>query len=402
MLSLQQLRTPPSRTSIVTWSIERLRQLGFQTTGWQEGGIEHSIIDAVATVVSGVLVLAASISRNVYSESASGAALELLSRNRFDNEKTPAENAEGDMTFANAGTVAHVVKVGAIVVENGSKIQFTNTEAGTIPAGGAIDLGMRAVLKGASGNVANNSTWNLVTPLAGVTVTNPGPGDVDLDGFADPWYATKTGSDASTDLKLRQLNASKWGLLSFEQTSTAYLHLALRQDGVAKAKIVDDNPRGAGTIDVYIAAEDALLGTSEKEAAQANFALYKAGTESVWPPTNSPLQSVVEIKDPDTLELDIQGTIFYDPQYTLAQMETAVSTALSDFVKLMGIGGIEYISGSGTVALGDISELLEAIPGVRNATLTVPTGNIPLDQITMLTSPSDWITGKLTFTAVTS
>ena len=83
-------------------------------------------------------------------------------------------------------------------------------------------------------------------------------------------------------------------------------------------------------------------------------------------------------------------------------MQTAVSTALGDFVKLMDIGGIEYIDGAGSVNVGDISEVLEGIPGLRNATLTTPAGNIPLGETTMITAPSDWVTGKLTFTPVTS
>jgi uncharacterized phage protein gp47/JayE len=407
-LSISQLKTPPTRSEIVAWMLEVLRQFGFQTTGWQEGRIQHTMLNAFATVASAFAQLSADIVNNVYNDTASGAGLTLYSRNRFDNAREGAQRAAGPFLLTNGGTVAHVLTVGQLIVEaTESGLQYENTSAGTVPAGDTLNVDFRASLAGASGSIPNNSALTLITPLAGVTVTNPGPGDVDLDGFADPWYTIQTGTDPETDIELRQRNATKWGLLSVEKTATAYENLALAQQGVSKAKIIHNNPRGAGTVDVYVASGKDLTSTGDKALAQAAFAGYTFGTEEAWPPTNTPEQSTAEIKDPATLELNLVGVIYYDPQYTLAEVQDAVEQSLDDFVTLMPIGGKEYISGAGRVTVGDILEAIENTVGVRSVTLTEidgsgTIGDIELGATTLLQAPADWITGRLNFSAVTS
>ena len=405
MLSLSQLRNPPTRSEVVSWSLETLRELGFQTTGWQEGRIQNTLLNAFGTVVSGVLQVVADHVEQSYNSTATGAGLTLLALNRFSNERSGALKAAGPFLFNNIGTIAHSVEVGSLVVRDPNGIEFTNIQAGTIPAGGSVLLNMEAVLAGSDGSIPNNSTLTLVTPKAGTTVTNPGPGDVNGDGFPDPWYTIRTGTDPETDIALRQRNASKWGLLSVEKTATAYVNLALAQQGVNKVRVIDDNPRGAGTVDVYVANGGNLLSTGDKELAQAAFAARTFGTDSAWPPGNlGGFPSTVYIKDPLTLELDIEGSIYYDPQFTLLEVQANVTQALNDFVALMPMGGIEYESGEVTV--GDITEVLEGTPGVRSITLTAVQGGTPGDidmqDTTLLTAPADWITGKLAFTAVTT
>ena len=382
--------------------ITRLRELGFQTTGWQERRIQQTILNAVATAASMFVQVAADTVKNAYNDTASGAGLDIYSEYRFDNTRAGGEKASGGMDFANSGSTPHVVQVGALIVEDATGQQFTNTTGGTIPASGSFELNMQALLVGSNGNVSNNSALTLVTPLAGVTVTNPGPGDVDLDGFDDPWHDVQTGSDPEPDPTLRERNAAKWGLLAVEKTATAYTNLALAQTNVTKARIVHNNPRGAGTVDVYVANGASTLGAGDMTAVQVAFAGYTFGTESAWPPVNSPAQSTVAIKTPATLELDVRGTVYYDPQYTSAEVQSNLTIALNDFVELFPIGGIEYISGDGILTLGDLLEVIEAVAGVRSVTLTVPSGDINLSDIQLLTAPSDWITGRLTLTAVTS
>lgn len=405
MLSLSQLRKPPTRAEVVAWSLETLNELGFQTTGWQEGRIQNTMLNAFGTVVSGVLQVVADHVEQGYNSTASGAGLTLLSLDRFGNERSGALKAAGPFRFANVGTIAHTVSVGELVVRDQNGVEFTNIEAGTIPSGGSVELDMEALLAGADGSIPNNSSLTLVTPKAGTTVTNPGPGDVNGDGFADPWYTIRTGTDPETDIALRRRNASKWGLLSIEKTATAYVNLALSQQGVSKVRVIDDNPRGAGTVDVYVANGGSLLSIGDKEIAQAAFASLTFGTDSAWPPGNvGGFPSTVYVRDPLELELDLEGSIYYDPQFSLFEVQANVVQALNDFVALMPIGGIEYESGEVTV--GDITEVLEGTAGVRSITLTAlqggPPGDIDMQDTTLLTAPADWITGKLTFSAVTT
>lgn len=402
-LSVSQLKTPPTREETTAWLLERARELGFQTTGWQEGRIQNTILNVIATGITFCAQLSADTVRNIYSEEASGAGLTLLSKNSFDNTRESAAKAAGEFLMTNGGTVAHVVTVGQLLIEDVNGVQFSNTEADTIPAGGSISLDFEATLAGASGNIANNATLTLVTPLAGVTVTNPGPGDVDLDGLDDPWYNIRTGADPETDIELRQRNATKWGTLSTEKTATAVENLALKQQGVSKVKVIHDNPRGHGTVDVYVASGGSLVSLGDKTLAQAAFADATFGTDSAYPPGDvGTFPTAYYIKDPGTLELQVVGVVFYDPQYAQTEVEANLTTSLNDFVALLPIGGVEYVSGSGEVTLGDLLEVMENTTGVRSVKLTTPTGDTSIAPTTLVQAPADWITGRLTFTAVTS
>ena len=403
-LSVSQLSNPPTRSQITAWMLTRLNELGFQTTGWQEGRVQLSIINAIATVAASFVQVAADTVKNVYNSDAEGSALTLFSQSRFDNDRDKGTKTAGAMTFTSTATSPYTVTAGQLIIESSGGQQFTNITGGVIPAGGALDLNVQALLIGADGNIANGSQLSLVTPLSGVVVTNPGPGDVDMDGQDDPWYDLATGTDPEPDSTLRERNATKWGLLSTEKTATAYENLALEQTGVIKTKIVHDNPRGPGTVDVYVAAASSLVSLADKEAAQEAFADYTFGTSPDYPPSDiSSFPSTVYVKDPDTLPMDfVVGVVFYDPQYTAEQVSNAMAVSLSDFVNLIPIGGYEYETDNGVVSLGDLLEVMEGSLGVRSVTLTTPSGNVPVGSIQLVTAPADWITGKLNFSAVTS
>lgn len=409
MLSVSQLKTPPTRAEVTQWLIDTLQDYGFQTTGWQEGRIQHTLLQAFATVAVIFAQVINSLVRASFNSTSSGAALTLYSASRFDNTRAAAIATEGPFTFANTATVPYSVEVGALVVTNTAGVQFSNTAAATIPASSSgTTIAMKAVLAGAAGNIANNSALTLVTPLAGVSATNPSPG-TDGDGNPLPWYSTATGADIQSDVALQQSNSTKWGLLAVEKTSTALKNLALKQTGVSKVTVRGDNPRGPGTVDIYLASDSAILGTSDMEAAQAAFADYTFQTDANWPPAITdgftfPLAATqVYCRQPATQELNITGAVYYDPNYTEAEVKANLQTVLDDFVALTPIGGRDYSPGpSNVITLGDILQAMETTVGVRTVTLTAPTGNVAVGTNALVVAPADWFTGRLTFAAVTS
>jgi uncharacterized phage protein gp47/JayE len=408
MLSIAQLRTPPTRSEITAWLIQTLRDLGFQTTGWQPGRIQHTMLHAVATVAAGFAQLGSALVTGGFNSTASGAGLTLFSTSRFGNTRNAAIKTQGPFTLTNTATVPYSIAVGSLVFSDNLGVEFQNTQAITLNASSTNTVNVEAILAGASGNIQNSATISLITPLAGVSVTNPSPG-TDGDGNVLPWYSIQTGVDEETDKALRDRNASQWGLLAVEKTSTAFEHLALGLDAVRKVTIVANNPRGPGTVDVYLASDSAVLSTGDMETAQAAFAEYTFGTDSAWPPaitdavTFPSTATMVYCRQPATLELTITGAVYYDPNYTEAQIKASLTTALDDLVKLAPIGGYDYSPGpSNVITLGDIVQTMETTVGVRTVTLTAPAGNITVSNTALVTSPSDWFTGRLTFAAVTS
>lgn len=395
MLSLAQLTTPLTRNQVTDWALEVLKGFGFQTTGWQNGRIQKSLLRTFSTIFSDGTELVASIAKNSINETAVGAGLTLHSRSRFGNERIAAVRTAGPMVLTSTATIPYTIAVAQLVATDALGHQFRNTTAGAITAGGTLTLQWEAVLAGAGYNVGNGTVTVLTTPLAGVTITNPDAGD-------GTWYTT-VGADEELDRDLRIRNASKFPTLSLEWTENMYI-FAARDMGVRKVRIDASNPRGPGSVDVYLAADFAIYSDEEMEGFQALFAERTFQTEAVWPPTDLPLPSHVYCKQPTTLELDIQGVIYFDPAFTSAQMQIAVERALNDYLTLLDIGGSDYSPGpSNVVALSDVIQAIESVKGVRAATLTIPAGNITVSPTALVIPPTDgWFGSGLSLVAVTT
>lgn len=385
MLSLKQLTTETTRSSTLSWLIARLASLGFQTTGWQPGRIQQSMLSTNATTGASIASVASQIAEGGYSSTAKGAMLTMLSRSHFDNERVAAVKTAGGFLLASTSTSPYTVKVGELIISDSQGVKFGNITGGTLTAGGTLSIQVEAKLGGTLGNIGNLSILTLLTPLAGVTVTNPSPGS------GAPWY-TITGADEEQDTELHQRNATKWALLSVEKTKTALENLALKQDGVSKVYVNDTNPRGPNTTDVFVAGQSSLISTPQITAAQLAFSQYTSGTEAAWPPTNTPFQSVIELKQPGTLALSLIGTVYYDPQYTSAEVSAELVDRLSAFLILMPIGGKTYsASAANKITVGDILEVIEGTNGVLSATLTTPAGNVTVPPDSLVIAPAVWV-----------
>lgn len=389
MLSLDQLTKPMKRSEVAAWLIQTLRDLGFQTTGWQPGRNQTTILNAIATVGASLSQVAVTFARANYSETATGPGLTLLSRSRFSHERESARQATGPMLLRSTATSAHTIQVGQLIIEDTNGVQFGNTTGGVLPAGGTLTITVEALASGISGNISNGSKLFLVTPLSGVEVSNSGP------GLGVAWYTTQAGRNAELDSELRLRNSTKWGLLAVEKTKTAMIALALQQDGVAKVAVVDNNPRGPFTVDIYVSGAASLVSAGQIAAAQAAFAVYTMGTESVWPPTDTPLPSSVRLYHPTPLELTINGVVYYDPQFTAADIEVELGNRLNALVEITPLGGTTYAVGAeNLLTLGDILQVIEETRGVLSATLTLPAGNVALSPTTLVVPPVvGWFVG---------
>jgi uncharacterized phage protein gp47/JayE len=396
MLSISQI-VALTRTQAATWLKDTLAALGFQTTGWQAGRNQQMMLNNYATSAAAFSQVSATLCEAGFSPTSFGPALTMLSRSRFDNERTEAVKAAGPFLLASTSAVPNVISVGQLFVTDSNGVEFSNTEAGTLAAGGTLSLNFEAALAGSAGNIGNDSTLTLLTPLAGVTVTNPGPG-----GLVD-WYTIQAGADEESDTELQRRNATKWGTLSVERTATAIEYLALRCEGVAKVFVNATNPRLQNTTDVYVSGADSLVSTDDITACQVAFSEYTMGTEAVWPPTETPYPSQIWVKHPAELELSLIGTVYYDPQFTLAEVQASILARVTAMVQAVPIGGNRYATGAANLlTLGDILEAIERSRGVISARLTTPTADITIPPTTLLTQPASLFGGLSVIPGITS
>jgi hypothetical protein len=401
MLSFEQLSTPLKKSEVDEWTLEILKQFGFQTTGWQPGRIQRSLVDTFATLFADASEVVPTLAKAGTNETATGVALILYSKSRFDNDIIAAVKTAGPMVLTNLGTSGHTIQVGQLVARDntGTKI-FTNTTGGSLPAAvgstpGTLTLQWVAAKAGGGYNVGNGTVTTLTTPISGVSISNP-------DSGSGNWFTT-IGADQELDRTLRVRNSHKISTLALEWVRARYIYEALSL-GARKVLIDDANPRGPGSVDVYLSGDYALYDDATMEVFQAAYAERTFQTESVWPVTDTPLPSHIYCRHPLTYEMDVQGIIYYDPQFSPVAMQNAVELALNDFLTLMPIGGNDLSPGpENIITKNDLAEAIEKVKGVRTSTITVPAGNTTINPKALVIPPTDgWFGSGLSLVPVTT
>ena len=176
-LTLTQLRTILTRDVVFEDLLTTLRSLGFNTTAWQSGSIQRTLLTAVAEGISELTAVGDALSRIAFNETSIGDALTAFSRSHYANTRVVATATIGTAVLTGAAVgPPHVVVAGDLIIATAVGIAFSNTTGGTIPASGTLSLTFQAIVTGIAGNVANNTIVVMQTPFAGVTVNNPDPG----------------------------------------------------------------------------------------------------------------------------------------------------------------------------------------------------------------------------------
>jgi len=345
-LSLEQLRSPPSRDVLLQFLIEQLEALGFPATSWQPGSIQRSLLTTFARVFADVTELVKQLVELGANQLASGAALTAFSRSVYDNIRNPATKTRGPFRLASTAAIPYSLTPGQLLVQNPSGIQFTNVTGGVLPAGGVLAVTFEALLAGANGNIAPGSPLALITPLAGVTVTNPAPA-------GGTWF-TSTGQDQESDANLRLRNRTKWATLAIETPRDGVLNIALSASpAVRKVAVNDQNPRGAGTVDVYVSGDLSPLGASDLALVQAKLAARFFGDGN----------NRVRALTPATVELFVAGVVYFDANFDAAAVRNNVLSAVFNLIAVTPLGGNSFPPGPSHVIAG--SDIIAAVEGGR-------------------------------------
>ena len=379
MLSLRQLRSPMTRKDVLTSILSWLSSLGFDTTGWQKGRIQKSLVTAFALLGSDFTETAKANTEFGFNDYATGDPLAEFSKSRYDNTPDPAVATAGPMRLTSTAAIPYTILPGQLLVATDAGVTFRNTTGGTLAAGGTLDLQWQCTLQGELGNVLGGTVTRLLTPLAGVTVSNT---------IGTPWYTT-TGRDQESDLALRTRNSTKWARLSVSLIADAYRNIALNVPGVAKVALHDQNPRGPGTVNVYVAAANGLLDNATMQAVQTAFANAVFGVDPTWSAIDSTWlgtpTSRVAVLNPILQQLFITATIYHEPAAVSADVVTAARQALADFVSRTPLGGNDYSPGpSNVVTLDDLYGVFNGLENVRTVTLTSPVANVLVNPLALL------------------
>lgn len=318
MPSLQQLLQPRSRDQVMAALIAYLQAKGYPPTDWIEGSVQRTLVELQAAGLSDLEALRLEIARGGFLNTATGDYLDLLGQSTYALVRKQATFARQTFRLtAQAGFGPYSIQPGQLWVGNAAGLRFNNLGGGTLPLGGTLDLEFRAESPGAAYNLPLGSGTVMFTPLPGVSCLNTGVLEAAIDKESDAAY--------------RERCRLRWGELGYGATRAAYESWALSSTpSVTKVRVLDNNPRGQGTVDVIVWGEGGL-GPGAVAAADAYIQQRK------------PLTANVEVYAASSVNITVTATIRLNAGF-LAQVQVEVTNKLAAFQQSLPIGAVVYRS----------------------------------------------------------
>lgn len=345
-LSLAQLLTPSSEDQSLASIISILDGLGFSASDWETGSIQRTLIQLLARLHSSASNTTLAITKGRYNDLAEGDWLSLKSISDFDNTRVQAVATNVKMTLSDplsVGPFSIIANQLACTDQDG--FSYRNTSSGTLPLGGTLELTFLAEIPGRT----QPTSLELSTPIAGVTaVISP------VDPVVVP------GADPEADDRLRTRNRAKWATLAYAAPEDAYVAWALAASAsVTRAWVDDLNPRGPGTLDLYVAGP---TGPVPSPVLTTVLDYIQGAIDGIY---RRPLGSDVHVVNAGSASVPITGTLYVLPAYSTTAVRDAVYAAITAYLQTLPVGG--------TVLLAQLYETSMTVAGVRNVRITAPT-----------------------------
>ncbi len=343
---LQQTRT---REEVLNALLMSLQGRGFPVTDWVEGGVTRTLLEAVAAAIADeVSVLVPQVVRAGLLAHAEGEDLDALAENVYGLTRRPAQFAEGRVTLtAEPGMGPYNITAGSFWVGTELGLRYVALENVTVPAGGSATLRVRAESPGSAYNVAAGAINTVLTPLPGLSVTNP-----------SGWLDT-AGADAETDEQLRERCRLQWPTIGYAHPAEAYEAWALEASPAITRVAVLTHPRGQGTVDVVVYGAGGI-GAADVAAADAYIQARRD------------LVADVQVYAATPVTVAVSGTV-YVTAGLLAQVQTDVQVALDAYAAEVPIGGAIYNDA--------IIAAIRSVAGVIDVDLTAPTDDQLLGEV---------------------
>ncbi|WP_052351550.1 baseplate J/gp47 family protein [Deinococcus pimensis] len=299
--------------------------LTMTATDYLPGSTVRTLLEIEAEAVADVERTVAALAASGFLATAAGEWLDAYVDSEYGNlVRQAALFTVGRVTLTAAPTSGpYDIPAGGLWVGTLSGLKYVTTEGGVLPQGGEITLGVQAESPGSAYNVPVSAIRVLHTPLPGVTVRN-------LTG-----WLTSAGRDRESDDSLRARARGRWPELGSGATRGAYDAWARRRDdgqdsAVTQVRVLDQHPRGQGTVDVILWGEGGI-GTADVAAARAYIEARR------------PINDDVQVYAATARNVTIALTLFA-PGADHARIEGEITTNLAALQRDTPIGGVLYRS----------------------------------------------------------
>lgn len=246
-----------------------------------------------------------------------------------------AARATGVIRFGAAAPLTDLTIEAGTVCMTKSGVRFSTIEDAVLPAGTTyIDVPAQAVNAGSEGNAAAGTITIMSALPTGIQAC------VNPDAFSG-------GTDAESDETLRQRLMDSYKRLPNGANAAYYEQTALSCAGVAAATAVG-RPRGIGSVDVYVAADDGIPGEETLNAINAYLQQRRE------------ISVDLQVLAPTTEVVNISVAILPAPYTTFDEAQSQTDMALRG-----AFTGALLGKGITLAYLGDILYHLEAVENYR-------------------------------------
>jgi len=342
------------------------------TTDFSVGSTIDSFIRTAARVYKVGIDDTSNIIATQFVGQSAGEALTKVASGFFDEQRGLAIPTQGYMrltlTDANSGPYTITSDDNTVIkYDADNTIQFYVRDSATIDSSHLVaDVFVECLTSGTLGNVVVGSLLSC-NDLSGISVSNP--------IYSGSTWVTQYGKDEENDASLERRATTKFSTFARGEVSSLFLTNAVLnatgssgQPVVTYCSVDDNNPQGAGTVDVYIANDIDPVTTAQIETIQSGTldTLFFGNNSSVAEPrvkalaaTNLYIQNVFT-----------SSIISYKGNFD--DVRNNVETSLDTFVKQVPIGGFKYdgLSDQG-ILYGDIYETVLSQNNVTNCTINL-------------------------------
>lgn len=300
----------------------------------QEGSDISIRLRVLAGEVYSNIVNAQWLKRQMFVSTAQGEYLDMHAQER-GIKRREATGSVGFVTFSVSEPAAESINIpkGTVVATFATLLRFKTMDDATIPAGAySVNVKAQSIGAGREYNVTKDQICVMVTPPAGVeSVTNTG--------------AFVGGCDIESDESLRERIEKSIRFPQNGANCAYYETTALSVNGVNSASVVPRG-RGAGTVDVYIAAESSVV--NEVVLNQVQELLSKEREVNV--------DVLVKKAQPSAVDVYIQLKV--NEGYSFAEVKDKVTENITAFISGRGVGE--------EVLMCQISECVYHTEGVKS------------------------------------
>jgi uncharacterized phage protein gp47/JayE len=256
-VSILDLLTVETKDVILDKFVTLLRIAGFPTASWQTASFMRHTVEGESSLLVDLATSVQKIGLGGYIKYAGQVSddwVDLLGENVFSEERKAAVYTRGKVRLTDSAAVGPVtINDSSFWVANADKtLRFRNVEAGVVPLNGYVDLTFEAETAGVDWNVGNLALTEVLTPIPGVTMSNPS-----LD--TGTWI-TQQGADKESNDRYAARCLDKWAQIGSGADEAGYRYRAASSS--AEITRVRPYSPGAGAVRVVVAGDSGPVSTA--------------------------------------------------------------------------------------------------------------------------------------------